>query len=88
MAKIAHFFFSVHRFCAKKGIFLLLKRLFMTKNMTRVKKAIDVLGGDVDAIGISAAGVIVENKPMVSSIFIKSLIFICGFMCYNSFIKI
>ena len=36
-----------------------------------MKKAIDVLGGDVDAIGISAAGVIVENKPMVSSIFIK-----------------
>lgn len=25
----------------------------------------------VDAIGVSAAGVIVENKPMVSSIFIK-----------------
>ena len=38
-----------------------------------MKKAIDVLGGDVDAIGISAAGVIVENKPMVSSIFIKVL---------------
>ena len=36
-----------------------------------MKKAIDVLGGDVDAIGISAAGVIIENKPMVSSIFIK-----------------
>lgn len=36
-----------------------------------MKKAIDVLGGDVDAIGISAAGVIVNNKPMVSSIFIK-----------------
>ena len=33
--------------------------------------AVDKLGGDVDAIGISAAGVIVENKPMVSSIFIK-----------------
>ena len=29
------------------------------------------LGGDVDAIGISAAGVIVTNRPMVSSIFIK-----------------
>ena len=36
-----------------------------------MKGAIDKLGGDVDAIGISAAGVIVENKPMVSSIFIK-----------------
>ena len=36
-----------------------------------MKKAIDVLGGDVDAIGISAAGVIVNNRPMVSSIFIK-----------------
>ena len=36
-----------------------------------MKSAIDKLGGDVDAIGISAAGVIVENKPMVSSIFIK-----------------
>ena len=36
-----------------------------------LKSAIDDLGGDVDAIGISAAGVIVENKPMVSSIFIK-----------------
>ena len=36
-----------------------------------MRGAIDKLGGDVDAIGISAAGVIVENKPMVSSIFIK-----------------
>lgn len=36
-----------------------------------MKRAIGKLGGDVDAIGISAAGVIVENKPMVSSIFIK-----------------
>ena len=36
-----------------------------------MKEAIEVLGGDVDAIGVSAAGVIVENKPMVSSIFIK-----------------
>ena len=36
-----------------------------------MKGAIDKLGGDVDAIGISAAGVIVENRPMVSSIFIK-----------------
>lgn len=36
-----------------------------------LRKAVDWLGGDVDAIGVSAAGVIVENKPMVSSIFIK-----------------
>lgn len=36
-----------------------------------MKKGIDKLGGDVDAIGISTAGVIVENRPMVSSIFIK-----------------
>ena len=36
-----------------------------------MKGAIEKLGGDVDAIGISAAGVIVQNKPMVSSIFIK-----------------
>ena len=36
-----------------------------------MKKAINKLGGDVDAIGISAAGVIINNKPMVSSIFIK-----------------
>ena len=36
-----------------------------------MKSAIDKLGGDVDAIGISTAGVIVENRPMVSSIFIK-----------------
>ena len=32
---------------------------------------VDSLGGDVDAIGISAAGVIVTDRPMVSSIFIK-----------------
>ena len=36
-----------------------------------MKSAIEKLGGDVDAIGVSAAGVIVENRPMVSSIFIK-----------------
>ncbi len=33
--------------------------------------ALEKLGGDVDAIGISTAGVIVANRPMVSSIFIK-----------------
>lgn len=32
---------------------------------------VDHLGGDVDAIGVSAAGVIVSDRPMVSSIFIK-----------------
>lgn len=36
-----------------------------------LKLAIDKLGGDVDGIGVSAAGVLVDNKPMVSSIFIK-----------------
>jgi len=36
-----------------------------------LKGAIEKLGGDVDGIGISAAGVLVDNKPMVSSIFIK-----------------
>ncbi|MCQ2776150.1 MAG: ROK family protein [Bacilli bacterium] len=34
-------------------------------------KGIEKLGGDVDGIGVSAAGVLVANKPMVSSIFIK-----------------
>ncbi len=33
--------------------------------------AVDKLGGDVDGIGISTAGVIISNRPMVSSIFIK-----------------
>lgn len=33
--------------------------------------AVDKLGGDVDGIGISTAGVIIDNRPMVSSIFIK-----------------
>ena len=36
-----------------------------------LKKGIEKLGGDVDGIGVSAAGVLVDNKPMVSSIFIK-----------------
>lgn len=36
-----------------------------------LKTAIADLGGDVDGIGISAAGVIVDSRPMVSSIFIK-----------------
>lgn len=36
-----------------------------------LRKTVDKLGGDVDAIGVSTAGVLVNNKPMVSSIFIK-----------------
>ena len=36
-----------------------------------LKSAVEKLGGDVDGIGISAAGVLVANRPMVSSIFIK-----------------
>lgn len=36
-----------------------------------LKLALDKLGGDVDGIGVSAAGVLVANKPMVSSIFVK-----------------
>lgn len=36
-----------------------------------MKVGVDRLGGDVDAIGISSAGVIVSDRPMVSSIFIK-----------------
>jgi len=36
-----------------------------------LKIGVEHLGGDVDAVGISAAGVIVSNRPMVSSIFIK-----------------
>lgn len=35
------------------------------------KTACDKMGGDVDAIGVSTAGVIIDNKPMVSSLFIK-----------------
>ena len=34
-------------------------------------KGIEHLGGDCDGIGISTAGVIIDNRPMVSSIFIK-----------------
>ncbi len=36
-----------------------------------LRKTVDKLGGDVDGIGVSTAGVLVDNKPMVSSIFIK-----------------
>ena len=34
--------------------------------------ATEKLGGDVDAIGVSTAGVIINNRPMVSSLFIKT----------------
>ena len=34
--------------------------------------AAEKLGGDVDAIGVSTAGVIINNRPMVSSLFIKT----------------
>lgn len=33
--------------------------------------AVDKMGGKCDGIGISTAGVIIDNKPMVSSLFIK-----------------
>ena len=36
-----------------------------------MKVGVERLGGDVDAIGVSTAGVIVSDRPMVSSIFIK-----------------
>ena len=36
-----------------------------------LKLAIEKLGGDCDGIGVSTAGVLVANKPMVSSIFVK-----------------
>lgn len=36
-----------------------------------LKVGVEKLGGDVDAVGISTAGVIVSDRPMVSSIFIK-----------------
>lgn len=36
-----------------------------------MKTAIDKMGGDVDAIGVSSAGVYIDNKAMVASLFIK-----------------
>ena len=36
-----------------------------------MKRGVELLGGDADAIGISTAGVIVTDRPMVSSIFLK-----------------
>lgn len=35
------------------------------------KSAVDKMGGDCDAVGVSTAGVIIDSRPMVSSIFIK-----------------
>jgi len=35
------------------------------------KTAVDKMGGDCDGIGISTAGVIIDSRPMVSSLFIK-----------------
>lgn len=37
-----------------------------------LKDAVDKLGGDVDGIGVSTAGVIINDRPMVSSLFIKT----------------
>ncbi|MCI5745879.1 MAG: hypothetical protein MR270_06330 [Erysipelotrichaceae bacterium] len=36
-----------------------------------MKTAIDKMGGDVDAIGVSSAGIYIDNKAMVASLFIK-----------------
>ena len=36
-----------------------------------MKMAVDKMGGKCDGIGVSTAGVIIANRPMVSSIFIK-----------------
>ena len=36
-----------------------------------MKTAIEKMGGDVDAIGVSSAGVYIDNKAMVASLFIK-----------------
>jgi len=35
------------------------------------RTAVDKMGGDCDGIGISTAGVIIDSRPMVSSLFIK-----------------
>ena len=36
-----------------------------------MKHGVEKLGGDVDAIGVSSAGVYIDNKAMVASLFIK-----------------
>ena len=35
------------------------------------KTAVSKMGGDADAIGVSSAGVYIQNRPMVASLFIK-----------------
>ena len=35
------------------------------------KTAVEKMGGDADAIGVSSAGVYINNRPMVASLFIK-----------------
>ena len=35
------------------------------------KTAVEKMGGDADAIGVSSAGVYISNRPMVASLFIK-----------------
>ena len=36
-----------------------------------MRNAVDKMGGDVDAVGVSSAGVYIDNKAMVASLFIK-----------------
>ena len=36
-----------------------------------MKTAVEKMGGDVDAIGVSSAGVYIDNRAMVASLFIK-----------------
>ena len=36
-----------------------------------MKTAIEKMGGDVDAIGVSSAGIYIDNRAMVASLFIK-----------------
>ena len=36
-----------------------------------MKTAIEKMGGDVDAVGVSSAGIYIDNKAMVASLFIK-----------------
>ena len=36
-----------------------------------MKTAVEKMGGDVDAVGVSSAGVYIDNKAMVASLFIK-----------------
>ena len=38
---------------------------------TAMRSAVDKMGGDVDAIGVSSAGIYIDNRTMVASLFIK-----------------